>query len=135
MTENPWNVSPRLWVVGLVFCLGHTWSCVSPRETCKWYETPDSWASLCFLMSDLAFSCPERVAQGNATVEECKQETDLAVLTCVRYVNAETKCSKESDLPIVPKIVNRQMKPDTADFIRWRMARSQAKAVNNQSAI
>jgi len=110
-------------------------SCVSARETCEWYETPGEWEGLCILTSYSMVSCPDKIASGTATVEQCNQRTDLALLTCAKYLDARSKCSKESDLPIVPKIVNRQIKPDVADFIRWQMARSQGKAVTDQPAI
>lgn len=83
-------------------------SCASPRETCEWYETPDSWAGMCVLMSDLMISCPERVASGSASLAECEQETNIALLACARYIDAKAKCSKESDLPLIPKIVIRR---------------------------
>lgn len=82
--------------------------CVSQRETCEWHETPEEWEGLCILMSYSMMKCPKKIAQGTATVEQCNQTTDRAMLTCAKYLYARSKCSKESDLPFYPKIVKNQ---------------------------
>ena len=50
-------------------------------------------------------NCPNKIKQGLATIEQCNRRVDVALLTCAEYLNAKNKCSKESDIPIIPKIV------------------------------
>jgi hypothetical protein len=83
----------------------------------------------------LLADCREQLALGAMSEEDCKKIELLWMDGCYSYATDSERCSKEIDLSVIPKIVNRQMKPDAADFIRWRKARSQVKAVNNQSAI
>jgi len=109
--------------------------CVSPRGDCEEYRSLNSSRQLCLLeIGDLA-GCREQLALGSVSAEDCERIEKIMIYSCLRYAPDSERCSKEIDLPIVPKIVNRQIKPDVADFIRWRMARSQGKAVTDQPAI
>jgi hypothetical protein len=70
-------------------------------------------------MSYSMMKCPEKIAQGTATIEQCNQRTDMALLTCAKYLDAKSKCSRESDLPIFPKIVmNQEGNPTESGLMR-----------------
>lgn len=97
-------------------------ACVSPRENCEEYRSVDNMRDTCMLDAALVDQCRQDVSAGLKTQDECIETEQLMLLTCVLYANDSERCSKEIDLPLVPKIVNRHLKPDAAGFIRWRMA-------------
>lgn len=109
--------------------------CVSPRGDCEEYRSLNSMRDLCFYELGNLADCREQLALGAVSAEDCERKERIMIYSCLRYATDSGRCSKEIDLPIVPKIVNRQIKPDIADFIRWRMAASQGKAVTDQPAI
>lgn len=100
-------------------------ACVSPRDDCEEYNSLDSALQRCVLGVGLLADCREQLALGAMSEEDCKKIELLWMDGCYSYATDSERCSKEVDLPVIPKIVNRQMKPDAADFIRWRMARRQ----------
>lgn len=109
--------------------------CVSPRDHCEEYRSLNSMREMCFYELGNLADCREQLALGAVSEEDCERKERIMIYSCLRYATDSERCSKEIDLPIVPKIVNRQIKPDVADFIRWRMARSQGKAMSDQPAI
>lgn len=98
-------------------------ACISPRENCEEYRSLNSQRQSCLVGFGNVAECHEQLALGAVAQAECERTEIIMIYSCWSYANDSERCSKELDLPLVPKIVNRHLKPDAADFIRWRMAR------------
>ena len=125
----------RKFIILVCFSLfGSLVCCVSPRRTCEWVEDPVGKMSLCMMLSAVVITCPHRITEGKRTETECQSMTDFALLYCVAALSSEEKCKKESDLPLIPKIVlNRSMPLKLSQFSKTNY--SQTAMLANKSCI
>lgn len=98
-------------------------ACVSPRENCEEYRSLNSQRQSCLVGLGNVAECQEQLALGAVAQAECERAEIIMIYSCWSYTNDSERCSKEIDLPLVPKIVFLRMKPESGDFFRWRMAR------------
>lgn len=98
-------------------------ACVSPRENCEEYRFLNSQRQSCLVGLGNVAACQEQLALGAVAQAECERTEIIMIYSCWSYTNDSERCSKEIDLPLVPKIVFLRMKPESGDFFRWRMAR------------
>lgn len=80
-------------------------SCSSPRESCEANESPEFWEQLC--VSGLASmeNCAARELAGEVAPGTCERWENENVVLCAMSISTKDRCSKEIDLPIIPKIV------------------------------
>ncbi|KAB2931205.1 MAG: hypothetical protein F9K24_14740 [Leptonema illini] len=76
--------------------------CFSPRESCEYNYQKTPMETSCWLMLSLSSTCPERVAAGKLTLEDCAESETLALLACGQFAAISEKCSKEPDFPKIP---------------------------------
>jgi len=80
-------------------------SCVSPRDHCEEYRSLNSMRDMCFYELGNLADCREQLALGAVSEEDCERKERIMIYSCLRYATDSGRCSKEIDLPIVPKIV------------------------------
>jgi hypothetical protein len=78
---------------------GITTSCLSPRESCEYYEEVDGGFVLCSLMLYSAASCVSQLAAGKTAQQQCNQVEAAMLVTCASYIQDRNKCQSQIDWP------------------------------------
>lgn len=81
-------------------------NCISPQQECEEAEILSDRKGTCLLFLSLdRNACLQREAGGELSPGTCESTERIGLLYCLDYLDRVDRCSKEPNIPILPKIV------------------------------
>jgi len=77
---------------------------------------------MCLIMAALQSDCRGMIQAGLATPTECNAFDKAAISACLLSMAEKNKCSRKSDLPLIPKIVIKSIAPNADGSAELREA-------------